>query len=208
MLAYRDAVDGLYSFSVAESLRSRDYAALIEARTARGQWGRTDADDADDLNSPSLVGDRQHHRRAASRLSQNDPRDRDRDTDSPIPGAAALAGLKAAVAAENASSSTGAKGDEAMLVALRQRLGELASEFRTRLATLLGDLLAQPDPDMKFLGVVMNFNDVYKPVRRKRREKGADKERGGDKGKGKEEAKVEGTAKKDREREKEKGGRG
>ena len=176
MLAYRDAVDGLYSFSVAESLRNKDYAALIDARTARGQWGRSDADDADDLNSPGLIGDRQHHRRAASRLSQSETRDRDRDTDSPIPGAAALAGLNAAVAGSGSGGGSG--GDEAMLAALRKRLGELAGEFRSRLATLLGDLLAQPDPDMKFLGVVMNFNDVYRPVRRKRREKAGEKEKG------------------------------
>jgi gamma-tubulin complex component 3 len=26
---------------------------------------------------------------------------------------------------------------------------------------LLGDLRDQPDTDMRFLGVVMNFNDVY-----------------------------------------------
>ena len=187
MLAYRDAVDGLYSFSVAESLRNKDYAALIDARTARGQWGRTDADDADDLNSPSLIGDRQHHRRAASKVSQSDARDRDRDTDSPIPGAAALAGLSAAVAGSGSGSGGGSGGDEAMLTALRKRLGDLATDFRARLAILLGDLLAQPDPDMKFLGVVMNFNDVYRPVRRKRRER--EKERVGESGKVKEKEK-------------------
>ena len=64
-----------------------------------------------------------------------------------------------------------------MLAALRKRLAELSGEFRTRLATLLGDLLTQPDPDMKFLGVVMNFNEVYKPTRRKRREKEKGKEK-------------------------------
>jgi len=31
----------------------------------------------------------------------------------------------------------------------------------------LGDLQYQPDVDMRFLGVVMNFNDVYQPVRKK-----------------------------------------
>jgi gamma-tubulin complex component 3 len=32
---------------------------------------------------------------------------------------------------------------------------------------LLGDLAYQPDVDMRFLGVAMNFNDVYQPTRRK-----------------------------------------
>jgi len=32
---------------------------------------------------------------------------------------------------------------------------------------LLGDLAYQPDVDMRFLGVVMNFNDVYVPARKK-----------------------------------------
>ena len=204
MLAYRDAVDGLYSFSVAESVRSRDYAALIDARTARGQWGRSDADDeaaaaaaaaaGGDLNSPSLIGDRQHHRRAGSRLSQHE-----RDTDSPVPGAAALASLGGGGGGGNSGSSSGngavGLGDEAMLSALRARMAELAGEFRARLATLLGDLLAQTDADMKFLGVVMNFNDVYRPVRRKRREREREREK---EGKGKEREKererVPGTA--------------
>ena len=156
MLAYRDAVDGLYSFSVAEFFRTQEYAARIEARTARGQWGRSDADDAEDLNSP-LVGDRHYGRKSNSRQGE-----RERDTDSPVPGAEALAGISAAAGA-------GANDDQ-MLSALRKRLTELYIKFRARLSTLLGDLLAQPDPDMKFLGVVMNFNDVYKPVRRKRRD--------------------------------------
>ena len=175
MLAYRDATDGLYSFSVAESFRAQDLQGQIDARTARGQWGRSDADEEDGgLNSPAfgqVVGDRQHHRRAASRLSESE---RERDTDSPIPGAAALVGLAGAQ-----------QSDEQMLAALRGRLRELAAEFRARLATLLGDLLAQPDADMKFLGVVMNFNDVYRPARRRRRDKEKEKERERDKGKGK-----------------------
>jgi gamma-tubulin complex component 3 len=30
-------------------------------------------------------------------------------------------------------------------------------------------LAYQPDVDMRFLGVVMNFNDVYQPVRKQKR---------------------------------------
>lgn len=50
---------------------------------------------------------------------------------------------------------------------LRDRLKQLGSSFRTRLQILLGDLAYQPDVDMRFLGVAMNFNDVYQPARRK-----------------------------------------
>jgi len=51
--------------------------------------------------------------------------------------------------------------------ALQERLRQLGSSFKTRLQILLGDLAYQPDVDMRFLGVSMNFNDVYQPVRRK-----------------------------------------
>ncbi|KAM0255480.1 hypothetical protein ACHAQJ_005707 [Trichoderma viride] len=51
--------------------------------------------------------------------------------------------------------------------ALQERLRHLGTSFRTRLQILLGDLAYQPDVDMRFLGVAMNFNDVYQPARRK-----------------------------------------
>ncbi|KJZ78725.1 hypothetical protein HIM_02116 [Hirsutella minnesotensis 3608] len=50
---------------------------------------------------------------------------------------------------------------------LQERLQQLGSSFRTRMQILLGDLAYQPDVDMRFLGVAMNFNDVYQPARRK-----------------------------------------
>ena len=147
MLAYKDAVDGLYSFSVAEFTHRQESAAKIETRNAASRLGIHEAD-SDDLNSP-LPGDR---------LRGKPNRSSERDTDSPAPTALA------------------AMNDDQMLPSLRKRLQELSADFKARLATLLGDLLLQPDPDMKFLGVVMNFNDVYKPQRRKRRE-GKEKER-------------------------------
>ena len=55
-----------------------------------------------------------------------------------------------------------------MLPSLRARLLDLSADFRSRVNILLGDLAYQPDVDMRFLGVVMNFNDVYEPVRRRR----------------------------------------
>lgn len=61
--------------------------------------------------------------------------------------------------------------DEDLLVALQKRLGDLASEFKARVNVLLGDLAYQSDVDLRFVGVVMNFNDFYTPVRRSRRSK-------------------------------------
>jgi gamma-tubulin complex component 3 len=58
---------------------------------------------------------------------------------------------------------------------LKDRLQALGSHFRQRVCFLLGDLAYQPDVDMRFLGVVMNFNDVYQPMR-KGKSKSAGKE--------------------------------
>jgi len=51
--------------------------------------------------------------------------------------------------------------------ALQERLRHLGAYFRSRLQILLGDLAYQPDVDMRFLGVSMNFNDVYQPTKRR-----------------------------------------
>lgn len=104
MLAFRDCVDGLYSWAVADFTR------------------RQEADAAG--------------RRAAAAAEPDDP-----------------------------FSSAGTVSSE--FPALQERLRELGAGFRTRLQVLLGDLAYQPDVDMRFLGVAMNFNDVYQPVRRK-----------------------------------------
>lgn len=100
MLAYRDSVDGLYSWSVSDFTRRQEA----------------------DLHS----------------------------TYAPAP---------------TSGSPASAPGSE--FPVLRDRLRHLASSFRARLQVLLGDLAYQPDVDMRFLGVAMNFNDVYQPARRK-----------------------------------------
>ena len=51
--------------------------------------------------------------------------------------------------------------------ALKERLKQLGGQFRTRVQILLGDLAYQPDVDMRFLGVAMNFNDVYVPAKKR-----------------------------------------
>lgn len=81
-----------------------------------------------------------------------------READSPIPPLIPLPGL-----------SGGAADQGAVLEHLRARLVALRTEFRAKITVLLGDLREQPDTDMRFLGVVMNFNDVYQPVRRARK---------------------------------------
>lgn len=141
MLSYKEVVDGLYSFSVAEFTRRQELAAKIETRTAMGKWGLSDKDTDDGRSpTPNTRGGANHNR-----------------TDSPFAINSIIAGEAAA-------------GDDQMLPALRGRLKDLSADFRTRVNYLLGDLGSQPDVDMKFLGVVMNFNRVYSP--RKRRKDG------------------------------------
>lgn len=146
MLAYRDAVDGLYSFSVAEFTRRQAVSTQSERKTADGQWGATDQDLEEDgarLESPFPI--------TAKGLKA-------RDADSPLHAPAFL----------SKAAGTTATGEDDILASLRTRLHGLAADFRTRVNILLGDLAYQSDVDMRFLGVVMNFNDFYQPVRRKR----------------------------------------
>lgn len=42
---------------------------------------------------------------------------------------------------------------------------------------MLYDLAHQPDADLRFLGVVMNFNEVYKPVNVRRVQQRKERER-------------------------------
>lgn len=139
MLVYKEAVDGLYSFSVAEFTRRQELSAKIETRTAQGKWGLTEKDE-EDLNSPNPFSKNQSSNQAGG-------------SDSPFP----ISGL-----------TLTANSDDAMLPALRKRLTDLSADFKTRVNNLLGDLIVQPDVDMKFLAVVMNFNDVYAPRKRRR----------------------------------------
>ncbi|KAI9892780.1 MAG: Microtubule-nucleating Tub4p (gamma-tubulin) complex component [Vezdaea aestivalis] len=113
MLGYRDAVDGLYSLSVAE----------LSAQSTSSPSGHS-VEPTDPPSPPPLLQ------------------------------------------TPNSRPATEGGG---VLGPLKQRLQSLAADFRARLNVLLGDLAHQPDVDMRFLGVVMNFNDVYEPARRKRR---------------------------------------
>ena len=145
MLSYRDVADGLYSYSVTEFTKRQEKASKIELRTAKGEWGVTEKDA--DSTSP---GD---HMSTPTALQLN-RKTRDRETeDTPLPPP----GLG------------GGAGEDDMLPALQKRLKDLGEEFKKRVEVLLGDLIHQPDADMRWLAMVMNFNDVYQPVRRRRR---------------------------------------
>jgi gamma-tubulin complex component 3 len=150
MLAYKDAVDGLYSFSVAEFTRRQEHVAKIETRTAAGQWGLSEKDAARGTDSPDPFSSR----RSSARPSG--------DPDSPFPPALLPLGGKPGAKASSTS-------EDDILPALRKRLASLIVDFRARVNVLLGDLIHQPDHDMRWLAMVMNFNDVYQPVRRRRK---------------------------------------
>jgi gamma-tubulin complex component 3 len=152
MLGYKEAVDGLYSFSIAEFTRRQEMSARIETRTAEGRWGVTEKDKdglADsDTSTLNLPGTKR--------------RPRPTDADSPFPVLLQPAGGN----------------EDDVLPALRIRLENLKADFKASVNVLLGDLYHQPDVDMRWLAMVMNFNDVYQPVRRKKRgEKKRDKEK-------------------------------
>lgn len=111
MLEYRDSVDGLYSWSVSDSLRRQDTGS-IHKRRARGGASATEDNDVGMMMDDEAVA-----------------------SEFPV---------------------------------LRERLRHLGKSFGLRMSGLLSDLAYQPDVEMRFLGVAMNFNDVY-PVRRRTR---------------------------------------
>jgi gamma-tubulin complex component 3 len=60
-------------------------------------------------------------------------------------------------------------GEDDVLPALQKRLSHLTEDFKARICILLGDLVHSPDGELKMLAVNINFNDVYKPERRRRK---------------------------------------
>ncbi|KAA8569355.1 hypothetical protein EYC84_001005 [Monilinia fructicola] len=143
MLSYRDAVDGLYSYSVTE------YSKRQNAKT------------------PSIPLTGTTSSRPGTRFDDYPPARSPFENPSP-----ALLNL----------NLSNIQGEEEEFPLLSDRLSGLGMQFKTRISLLLGDLAYQPDTDMRFLGVVMNFNDVYTGVRRK---SNREKEREREKGKGK-----------------------
>jgi gamma-tubulin complex component 3 len=141
MLSYKDVVDSLYSFSVAEFTRRQEAAAKIETRTAAGRWGLSERD--------------------SSRTSTPDPFAASRG--------ASRQDFESSFAPPLLRVGDGGSGEDDVLSALRKRLAHLAEDFQARICLLLGDLVHSPDGELKMLAVNINFNDVYKPERRRRR---------------------------------------
>lgn len=129
MLAYRDSVDGLYSWSVSDFTRRQEAETVGLMRRNHQQQG----------GGP------------ASRRK----------------GSAGTGEMDYSAGGDDPFASATGSGVKSEFPALQERLKQLGQSFRTRLQILLGDLAYQPDVDMRFLGVSMNFNDVYQPVRRK-----------------------------------------
>ena len=138
MLAYREVIDSLYSYSVAEYTRRQQFSAKVERRTAQGRWGITEKDLLAESGASTPIGG---PNRNAELLAE--------DNNSSFP-----------TSNVNLNITT----DDTHLGSLRSRQLSLSAEFRSRLSMLLYDLAHQPDVDLRFLGVVMNFNEVYQPV--------------------------------------------
>lgn len=156
MLSYRDVVDGLYSYSVAEFTKRQQFQARIEQRTAQGKWGITERDLASGSRSstPTTTAETGKTEAFANLLPA--------ETDSPaLPPLADL----------------GTGDEQSLLTSLRSRLLQLSAEFRSRVNVLLYDLAHQPDTDLRFLGVVMNFNEVYKPINVRRQQARKEREK-------------------------------
>ncbi|KAG9235037.1 Spc98 family-domain-containing protein [Amylocarpus encephaloides] len=134
MLNYRDAVDGLYSWSVSDFTLRQGVSVRAERR---------EDDDGIVVPTPATT------RRGPFSMQDSTPT---RTSDDSIT-------------------------DEFPI--LQERLQALGGHFKQKVCILLGDLAYQPDADMRFLGVVMNFNDVYQPRRKSTRPAGrAEQSRG------------------------------
>lgn len=158
MLSYREVVESLYSFSVAEYTKRQQFASRIEKRTAQGKWGITEKDFIP--NSRASTPATGHRTDRWSAMSDDNA-----NNDSPM------------LLPSNA-------GDDATLLSgLRKRMTELSTDYHVRINAFLYDLAHQPDVDLRFLGVVMNFNESYKPTnpRRQRRREKTKEQAGGDK---------------------------
>lgn len=150
MLRYKEAVDGLYGYSVAEYSRRQELAARVETRTKEGRWGLTESDyhDTTDAESrastPSLGFQRGASTRPESASGLFQP------------------------AADN----------EELLPAIRLRLKTMEEEFKSLCKTLLEELAYQSDSEMRMLGVQLNFNMYYDiAIRKGKKDKEKEKEK-------------------------------
>jgi len=179
MLAYRDCVDGLYSWALADFTRRQEAEAVGLMRRAQQQQQQQQQPP----QSQPLSRRNSQKSTSSSGRNASNPRKRPAssgggptpmDLDEPSGNAFTPGASNASSIANNSDLNASGLGlspntPQSELPALQERLKGLGTSFKTRLQVLLGDLAYQPDMDMRFLGVAMNFNDVYQPVRRKRR---------------------------------------
>lgn len=153
MLGYKDCVDGLYSWSVSEFTRQQE----TEVRPASSNPTTNN-----NMRRQLFPNRAQGHMKSASVATSS----RGSQPNTPVVETPTFDDPFAAF------DSGGALVSE--FPALQERLASLASAFQKKVCGLLGDLAYQPDVDMRFLGVAMNFNDVYVPTRpRSAKHKGA-----------------------------------
>lgn len=146
MLSYRGSVDGLYSWSVSEFTRRQEADVRTTSTTIPSNNTRRQLFPTQPKGHTKSVS-------AASASQPNTPVVETHHTGgSPDPF--------------GSFDSAGTSASE--FPVLQERLRSLAGAFQKKLCALLGDLAYQPDVDMRFLGVAMNFNDAYVPTRPKR----------------------------------------
>lgn len=156
MLSYRACVDGLYSWSVSEFTRRQETDARNTASHTAGAGARR-----------QLFPQRaQGHMKSASAATSGRGSQPNTPTVTDTPATAAFDDPFASFDSGSGSGS-GAGAPASEFPALQERLRALAASFQRKLCALLGDLAYQPDVDMRFLGVAMNFNDAYVPTRPK-----------------------------------------
>ncbi|RPB24552.1 hypothetical protein L211DRAFT_823996 [Terfezia boudieri ATCC MYA-4762] len=164
MLRYKEAVDGLYGYSVAEYSRRQELSARVETRTKEGRWGLTESD---------------YH---------------DTNTDGESRASTPSLGFRRGVPTRPESASSlfkpGTMDTEELLPAIRLRLKTVEDDFKLLCKGLLEELAYQSDMEMRMLGIQLNFNMYYEISTRKgkkdkerekekqrEREKEADRER-------------------------------
>lgn len=149
MLRYKDAVDGLYGYSVAEYSRRQELSARVETRTKEGRWGLTESDQFDTTD-------------AESRAS--------------TPSLGVRRGGNTRPGSAGSFFKLGGADNEEILPQIRLRLKTVEDEFKSMCKTLLEELAYQSDSEMRMLGVQLNFNMYYEiSIRKGKKEK--DKER-------------------------------
>lgn len=148
MLNYRHCVEGLYSWST-------DTFSHQQNTEARNMTAGTSTNAGPTRRQLLHINTNRGHAKSMSAASASQPNTPVVDTHH---GAASPDPFTDSAAAPHVSE----------FPALQDRMRLLAGAFQKKLCALLGDLAYQPDVDMRFLGVAMNFNDAYVPTRPKR----------------------------------------